>query len=38
MSLTEAAEAAGISVSYLSEIERGQSQPAVDTLRVLAIL
>ncbi|HHV93565.1 MAG TPA: helix-turn-helix transcriptional regulator [Firmicutes bacterium] len=36
MSLTEAAEAAGISVSYLSEIERGQAQPAVDTLRVLA--
>ena len=36
MSLAEAAEAAGISVSYLSEIERGQAQPAVETLRLLA--
>ncbi|NLA58389.1 MAG: transcriptional regulator [Firmicutes bacterium] len=36
MSLAEAAEAAGISVSYLSDIERGQALPAVETLRLLA--
>ena len=36
MSLAAAAEAAGISAGYLSEIERGQAQPAVETLRLLA--
>ena len=36
MSLTEVAEAVGISSGYLGEIERGQALPAVDTLRQLA--
>jgi transcriptional regulator with XRE-family HTH domain len=36
MSLTEVAEAAGISPGYLGEIERGESLPAVETLKQLS--
>ncbi len=36
LSLAEVAKAAGISTGYLSEIERADSLPAVDTLRDLA--
>lgn len=36
MTVAEVAEAVGISPGYLGEIERGQSLPAVDTLRELA--
>lgn len=35
--LDEAAAACGISVSHLSEIERGVNQPSVETLRALAL-
>lgn len=36
MSLSSLSEAAGISVSYLSEIERGNVYPAIDTLKRIA--